>query len=63
MATGRRIDCTHALSAITYADQRIGLSNGVHRRAIADKIGIKRVPVKMRYESAEPAWEYVPSIG
>lgn len=62
VAAGGQIDCTHAVSAITYTDQRIGLSNGVHRWAIASELGIKRMPVEMRYEAPEPAWAYVPGI-
>lgn len=49
----------YALSAMTYVHRRIGLSNGVHRWAIANERGIEQVPVKMRYESPEPTWAYV----
>jgi hypothetical protein len=62
MAAGRTVECTHALSAITYADQRVGLSNGVNRWAVANELGIERVPVNMRYESPKPVWAYVPGI-
>jgi hypothetical protein len=62
MTGGRAIGCPSALSAITLADQRVGLTNGVHRWAVASELGIERVPVNMRYETPEPAWAYVPGI-
>jgi hypothetical protein len=56
ITAGRRIDHAYALSAMTFADGRISLDNGVHRWAVAVELGIKRVPVDMIYESPEPAW-------
>jgi hypothetical protein len=49
------IKCAHALHATTYLDGHIGLNNGVHRWAVAEELGIERVPVEMRYEQ-EPVW-------
>ncbi len=63
IAAGHQILCAHALSATTYADGRIGLSNGVHRWAIADELGIARVPVDMVRETIEPVWAYIPGYG
>ena len=59
-AAGGRIDYTYALSAMTFADGRISLDNGVHRWAVAVELGIKRVPVEMIYESPVPAWGWDP---
>lgn len=55
-AAGDRIDHAYALRAMTFADGRMSLDNGVHRWAVTVGLGIKRVPVKMRHESPEPAW-------
>ena len=56
IAAGRRIDHAYGLSAMTFADGRISLDNGVHRWAVAVELGIKRVPVETIYEPPEPAW-------
>jgi hypothetical protein len=58
IAAEHRIDHAYALSAMTFADGRISLDNGVHRWAIAVELGIKRVPVEMIYESREPTWAW-----
>ena len=58
IAAGHRIDHAYALSAMTFADGRISLDNGVHRWAAAVELGIKRVPVKMLYETPTPASEW-----
>jgi len=52
------ITCEHALEATIYLDGHIGLNNGIHRWAIADELGIARVPVEMRYEQEESAWPW-----
>lgn len=51
----RGIVCEHALLATTYLDGHVGLNNGVHRWAVADELGIERVPVEMQHEH-EPVW-------
>jgi hypothetical protein len=56
IAAGRRIDHAYALNAMTFADGRISLDNGMHRWAVAVELGIKRVPVEMIYEPPEPTW-------
>ena len=58
IAAGYRIDHAYALSAMTFADGRISLDNGVHRWAVAVELGIKRAPVEMFYQPPEPAWEW-----
>jgi hypothetical protein len=58
IAVGYRIDHAYALSAMTFADGRISLDNGVHRWAVAVELGIKRVPVEMTRESPEPGWDW-----
>ena len=58
IAAGRRIDHAYALSAMTFADGRISLDNGVHRWAVAVELGIKRVPVEMIFQPPEPGWEW-----
>jgi hypothetical protein len=58
IAAGRCIGHAYALSAMTFADGRISLDNGVHRWAVAVELGIKRVPVEMIYQSQEPTWEW-----
>jgi hypothetical protein len=58
IAAGHRIDHAYALSAMTFADGRISLDNGVHRWAVAVELGITRVPVKMIYESQESSWAW-----
>jgi hypothetical protein len=58
IAAGYRIDHAYALSALTFVDGRISLSNGVHRWAVAVELGIKRVPVEMINESPEPTWAW-----
>ena len=58
IAAGHRIDHAYALSAMTFADGRISLDNGVHRWAVAVELWIKRVPVEMLYESPEPTWAW-----
>jgi hypothetical protein len=58
IAAGYCIGHAYALSAMTFADGRISLDNGVHRWAIAVELRIKRVPVEMIYQSQEPTWEW-----
>ncbi len=58
IAAGYRIDHAYALSAMTFADGRISLDNGVHRWAIVVELGIERVPVEMTHEPPEPAWAW-----
>jgi hypothetical protein len=58
IAAGYRIDHAYALSAMTFADGRVSLDNGVHRWAVAVELGIKRLPVEMLYESQEPRWAW-----
>ena len=58
IAAGHRIGHHYALSAMTFTDGRISLDNGVHRWAVAAELGIKRVPVKMIYQSPEPTWQW-----
>jgi hypothetical protein len=57
-AAGHRIGHAYALSAMTFADGRISLDNGVHRWAVAVELGIKRVPVEMIHQSLEPTWQW-----
>jgi hypothetical protein len=58
IAAGHRIGYTHALSAMTFTDGRISLDNGVHRWSVAAELEISRLPVKMTYQSPEPAWAW-----
>ena len=58
IAAGHLIGHHYALSAMTFTDGRISLDNGVHRRAVAAELGIKRVPVEMTCQSPEPAWQW-----
>jgi hypothetical protein len=58
ITAGHRIDHAYALSAMTFADGRISLDNGVHRWAVAVELGIKHVPVEMIYEPLELAGEW-----
>ena len=54
------IACDDAPAATAYLDGVIGLNNGIHRWAVCDELGVKRVPVEMRHEREEqpqdPAW-------
>ena len=50
IAAGNRIDHAYALAAMTFADGRVSLDNGVHRWSVAIELGIKRLPVQMSYE-------------
>ena len=40
IAAGHRIDHAYALSAMTFADGRVSLDNGVHRWAVAVELGL-----------------------
>ena len=43
---------------MAFTDGRISLDNGVHRWSVAAELGIRRLPVKMTYQSPEPAWAW-----
>jgi hypothetical protein len=58
IATRGGIGHVYSLTAMTFADGRVSLDNGVHRWAVANELGIKRVPVEVTFEPPEPAWAW-----
>jgi hypothetical protein len=60
IAAAGGVSCEHALQATTLTDDSVDLANGVHRWAVCLELGITRVPVRMAYVPAEPAWGWPP---
>jgi hypothetical protein len=49
----------HALTARTWLDGTIELSNGVHRWSVAAGLGVRRIPIEADWERDQPdPWAY-----